>query len=79
MEGGRLYAAVGRAFSRPIALKPQFDELASVDVRLSTLALRGPEQNRAVWERQMHELNERKETLERQLSQVSAGSANWKR
>jgi CHAT domain-containing protein/tetratricopeptide (TPR) repeat protein len=53
-------------------LQPLFDELQVVSVRLSTLALRGPRQKlRATWERQMAELSDRKDELERDLAQKS--------
>jgi CHAT domain-containing protein/tetratricopeptide (TPR) repeat protein len=53
-------------------LKPLFDELELASVRLSTLAMRGPRENlRATWERQMAELSDRKDELERNLAQKS--------
>jgi CHAT domain-containing protein/tetratricopeptide (TPR) repeat protein len=53
-------------------LKPLFDELELASVRLSTLALRGPRENlHATWERQMAELSDRKDELERELAQKS--------
>jgi CHAT domain-containing protein/tetratricopeptide (TPR) repeat protein len=53
-------------------LKPLFDDLELASVRLSTLAMRGPRKNlRATWERQMAELSDRKDELERELAQKS--------
>lgn len=58
-----------RALRRRPDLKPRFDELLSVDVRLSTLALRGPGQGgRNVWEQQVAKLSQQKETIEAGLS-----------
>jgi CHAT domain-containing protein/tetratricopeptide (TPR) repeat protein len=67
-----------RQFSRRAArhhteLEPRFDQLESVGIRLSTLALAGPKPNgRAVWERQISELSGQKEALEAELSGKSA-------
>jgi CHAT domain-containing protein/tetratricopeptide (TPR) repeat protein len=62
-----------RAARRHTELEPRFDELESVGIRLSTLALAGPKPNgRAVWERQIAELSNQKEALEADLSGKSA-------
>jgi CHAT domain-containing protein/tetratricopeptide (TPR) repeat protein len=68
-----LRQVASRALRRRPDLKPRFDELLSVDVRLSTLALRGPGQiRRDAWEEQVAGLSRRKESLERDLSLLSA-------
>ena len=53
-------------------LERLFDELEVVSARLSTLAMRGPKEKlRVTWERQIAELSDRKEELERDLSSKS--------
>jgi CHAT domain-containing protein/tetratricopeptide (TPR) repeat protein len=62
-----------RTLRRRRDLKARFDELASVDVRLATLALRGPgRQRRDAWEEQVAQLSRQKDSLERSLSTESA-------
>ena len=61
-----------RAMRHRPDLKRLFDELEVVSARLSTLAMRGPKEKlRVTWERQIAELSDRKEELERDLSSKS--------
>ena len=54
-------------------LKPRLEELLSVDVRLSTLALRGPgRERRDAWEKEVARLSRQKESIERNLASLSA-------
>jgi CHAT domain-containing protein/tetratricopeptide (TPR) repeat protein len=58
-----------RAMRHRPDLKQLFEDLEVISVRLSTLAMRGPKKNqRVTWERQIAELSDRKEELERDLS-----------
>jgi len=60
------------AHDRP-ELKPLFDNLAAISIRLSNLALRIPDaKGRDEWERQISLLSEQKETIERDLGKKSA-------
>jgi CHAT domain-containing protein/tetratricopeptide (TPR) repeat protein len=61
-----------RAMRHRPDLERLFDELEKVSARLSTLAMRGPKEKlRAAWERQISDLSDRKEELERDLSSKS--------
>ncbi len=67
---------MGQLASRAMRHRPDlerlFDELEVVSARLSTLAMRGPKAKlRVTWERQIAELSDRKEELERDLSSKS--------
>jgi CHAT domain-containing protein/tetratricopeptide (TPR) repeat protein len=67
---------MGQLASRAMRHRPDlerlFDELGVISARLSTLAMRGPKEKlRVTWERQIAELSDRKEELERDLSSKS--------
>jgi tetratricopeptide (TPR) repeat protein/CHAT domain-containing protein len=67
----RQYAS--RAARNRPELKPLFENLESISIRLSNLALRVPDaKGRAAWERQISLLSEQKETIERDLGNKSA-------